>query len=101
MEKELLTPGRLYARLSDEFRTRQIASCGGCRMPMVYLREGPGEGLANWIVESSSSACEPCQALIDEIVRQHADRYDLWDPTAIYARRPFVAFIPGVAHRPQ
>jgi hypothetical protein len=101
MEKELLTPGRLYARLSDAFRTRQDGGCSGCRMPMVYLREEPGEGPANWIVESSPSACEPCQALIDEIVRQHSDRYDLWDPTAIYARRPLAAFIPSVAHRTQ
>jgi hypothetical protein len=101
MEKELLTPGRLYAKLSNEFRARQDGACGGCRMPMVYLREEPGEGPANWIVESSSTACEPCQGLIEEIVRQHADRYDIWDPTAIYAGRPLAAFIPSLAHRPQ
>ena len=70
-------------------------------MPMVSLREEPREGLANWIVESSPTACEPCQALIEEIVRHHADRYDLWDPTAIYANGSLAAFMQNVAHRPQ
>lgn len=62
-------------------------------MPMVFLSEEPKPGEANWIVEPAVAACDPCRQLIDEIVREHASRYDLWDPTAIYARKPFAAFV--------
>ena len=92
MVKELMTPGRLYARLSNELRARQEPRCDGCRMPMVYLREKPVAGEANWIVEPAGQACEACRPLIDEIVREYAVLYDLWDPTAIYALRPIAAF---------
>ncbi len=101
MDKDLLTPGKLYARLSNELRARQTPRCDGCRMPMVYLREKPVAGEANWMVEPAGPACEACQPLIDEIVREHAAQYDLWDPTAIYARRPIAAFAPALNTRLQ
>jgi len=99
MEKEFLTPGRLYAKLSEELQARHGRLCDGCHMPMVYLREEPAEGSANWIVEPAHPACEPCQELIDEIVRQHAARYDLWDPTLTYARPRMALFIPSFCSR--
>ena len=99
MAKELLTPGRLYAKLSEELRARQGRRCDQCHMPMVYLCENPGEASANWIVEASPSACDACGELIDEIVRKHAARYDLRDPTMIYARPRTTVVIPSLSHR--
>jgi hypothetical protein len=94
MGKELVTPGRLYAKLSGELRARQ--RCDGCHMPMVYLSEKPTEGSSpNWILEPSIPACAPCQDLIDAIAREHAARYDLWDPTHTYARPRWALFVPS------
>lgn len=98
MEKELLTPGKLYARLSEEFRARQESRCDGCRMPMVFLSERPRGG-SNWSVEPAPRACQPCQQLIAEIVREHAARFDLWDPTAAYAQHPIASFVPAFPSR--
>lgn len=101
MDKELITPGKLYAKLSAEFRTRKERTCTTCRMPMVFLREEPEGEIANWLTEAPAAACEPCKDLIADIVRNHAARYDLWDPTAIYARRPLAAFVPTLGQRTQ
>jgi hypothetical protein len=96
MGKERVTPGRLYAKLSGELRARQGRRCDGCHMPMVYLSEKPAEsGLPNWILEPTVAACAPCQDLIDEIAREHAARYDLWDPTLTYARPRDAPFVPS------
>jgi hypothetical protein len=100
MEKEFLTPGRLYAKMSEELRARQERRCDECHMPMVYLCENPGEASANWIVEPSPAACAACEELIGEIVRKHAARYDLWDPTMIYARPCAPLYIPNSGPRP-
>ena len=100
MEKELLTPGRLYAKLSEELRARQGRRCDQCHMPMVYLCANPGQASANWIVEPSRAACRACEELIDQIVRKHAARYDIWDPTLIYARPRTTLVIPSLRHRP-
>jgi hypothetical protein len=101
MHKELLTPGKLYARLSNALRIRQQQRCDGCRMPMVFIAETPKPGEPNWIVEPVGPACDRCLLLITEIVSEHANQYDLWDPTAIYARKPFAAFVPPPGPRPQ
>jgi hypothetical protein len=101
MDKELITPGKLYAKLSHEFRERQRGLCEGCRMPMVFQREEVRAGEANWDIESPIAVCETCSALIEQVVHEHADRYDMWDPTAVYARRPAAAFTASLVHRTQ
>jgi hypothetical protein len=100
-EKNLLTPGKLYAKLSAAFRAREDRRCPACRMPMVFLLEHPRNGAANWSVEAAPAACEPCRELIADIVRTHGERFDLWDPTAIYSRPPLASFIPALGQRPQ
>ncbi|MEO7744111.1 MAG: hypothetical protein ABIR98_14330 [Usitatibacter sp.] len=82
MERTALTPGKLYARLSAEFRRLRPEHCGSCRMPLVVLtRGGPGE--CNWIVEPTSKLCGACEALIAEIVQKAAREYDLRDPISV------------------
>jgi hypothetical protein len=82
MERESLTPGKLFARMSAEFRRR--SGHPNCRMPMVMLAhrvtpEGP-----NWTLESGTqAACSKCTLLANAIAGDAAERYDLRDPTAM------------------
>jgi hypothetical protein len=81
MERTTLTPGKLYARLSAEFRRRRRHP--NCRMPMVMLAHRASPGGANWTLEPSLSTCEECMRLVEEIVRGAESEFDLRDPTAI------------------
>lgn len=78
-----LTPGRLYARLSAEFRRLRPVHCGNCRMPMVALTHRPYPDGPNWTVEEMTPVCERCSPLIATIVHQAAEEFDLRDPTAV------------------
>ena len=83
MEREILTPGKLYARLAAEFRRLRPEHCGNCRMPMVALTHRLGPREANWTVEQGSSLCEKCAPLVAAIVKAAAERYDINDPVSV------------------
>ena len=83
MERAVLTPGKLYARLSAEFRRLRHEHCGNCRMPMVVLTHRAGPDDCNWAVESMTPLCDQCQPLIAAIVKKAAEEYDIYDPTAV------------------
>lgn len=90
--KPLLTPGRLYARLSDEFRRRRPADCQSCVMPMLYAIE-PVEGdCANWLVDEMPRSCDACQDLAAEIVRKYSFEYDVYDPAFTTKMKTWDAF---------
>lgn len=77
-----LTPGRLYAMLSAEFREARARTCLGCAMPMVFScdrEEGRG---ANWAVEPMATRCSRCEVEIARIVGKYAALYDMHDPNA-------------------
>ena len=82
MERNALTPGKLYARLSAEFRKLRPDHCANCRMPMVVLTSRGGPHACNWTVESTTHLCEKCNGLIADIVRRAAEEFDLYDPTS-------------------
>jgi len=81
MDKIPLTPGKLYARLSEEFNRRRPRECASCHMPMVYVIEREMGDYANWLVDDVAAGCEECRGLVNEIVSAHALRYDIFDPT--------------------
>jgi hypothetical protein len=83
MERTLLTPGKLYARLSAEFRRVRPQTCGNCRMPMVVLTHRLRPDSCNWSVEAASNMCAECEQLIAKIVANAALEYDLHDPISI------------------
>ena len=83
MNRDILTPGKLYALLAAEFRRLRPEHCGNCRMPMVVLTHRLGPAEANWTVEDSSPLCEKCAPLIAAIVKQAAARYDINDPVSV------------------
>lgn len=83
MDRTALTPGKLYARLSAEFRRVRPEHCGNCRMPMVVLTHRLGPTHCNWTVEPASNICDQCEDLIAAIVKRVAQEYDLNDPISV------------------
>ena len=80
MDRTSLTPGKLYARLSAEFRRLRPTQCESCAMPMPYLVHRDGDDAPNWAVEDDVAACSGCTLIAAEVVRRLALEYDLWDP---------------------
>ena len=83
MYRTTLTPGKLYARMSAEFRRMRPAHCGNCRMPMVLLAHRLELDGPNWTVERDGPMCDKCRPIIAAIVRQAAAEFDLRDPTSV------------------
>ena len=96
MERTPLTPGKLYARLSAEFRQVRPEHCGNCRMPMVVLTHRLGPDSCNWTVEPASNLCSECEELIASIVEKAAREYDLHDPISV----PFFPHPSAASSRP-
>lgn len=83
MPRTVLTPGRLFALLSSEFRRSRPAQCTGCRMPFPYLVIRPDEVSANWFVSPFAECPHGCHGVIAEIVARLGPLYDLVDWTAV------------------
>jgi hypothetical protein len=83
MDRKALTPGKLYARLSSEFRRLRPEHCGSCRMPMVVLTHRMRLDDCNWTVERAANLCEKCRVLVAAIVRRASEDYDLHDPISV------------------
>ena len=92
MERIALTPGKLFARLSAEFKRRREHP--NCRMPMVMLAHRVLPDGPNWTLEPSLTACEDCMPLVEAIVHEAATRYDLRDPTALPRWPPGATRVP-------
>jgi hypothetical protein len=88
MAKIISTPGKLYARLSQEFARSRPRECVSCHMPMVYVIERHHGDCANWLVEDPPMGCERCKAVVSEIVRRFSFQYDIFDPTCTPVRAP-------------
>jgi hypothetical protein len=78
-----LTPGRLYARLSMEFRKQRPMLCESCAMPMAYLVHRAGDDAPNWAVEDDVAACSGCTIIAAGVVKRLSRQYDLWDPISV------------------
>ncbi len=83
MDRTALTPGKLYARLSAEFRRLRPPDCGNCHMPMVVLTHRLGPDDCNWTVEPPSHLCDPCLEMLAAVVKKVATEYDLHDPISV------------------
>jgi hypothetical protein len=83
MDRTTLTPGRLYARLANEYRRVRPQHCGNCRMPMVLLTHRVHPDGPNWTLDDSTPLCDKCGPLIAAVVRRTAEEFDLKDPTAV------------------
>lgn len=98
MDRQTLTPGRLYARLSAEFRRLRPRHCGNCRMPMVQLTHRASPEACNWAVDETSPLCDRCRGLVGAIVGDASRQFDLRDPVSV-PYFPRSALRPGLAAR--
>lgn len=83
MDRQSLTPGRLYAKLSAEFRRVRPQHCGNCRMPMVQLTHRASPEACNWAVEEAAPLCERCGPLVAALVKDASSQFDLRDPVSV------------------
>ena len=97
MDKETLTPGRLYARLSQEFHRTRPEECRSCQMPMVTIAVPRTLDEPNWTVEPHK-CCKECAPLIEDIVERYSRRYSMYDPVSALQGRPLPI---GYPHAPQ
>jgi hypothetical protein len=78
--RTLVTPGRLYALMSTEFRKVRPEGHRGCIMPMVFRREPARRGDAQWGIQPMTSQCECCTGIALAIAQRHAEAYEMNDP---------------------
>ena len=98
--KITLTPGRLYAELSAEFRQLRDPECANCILPMPIPVEDPEDGEPTWMLGALPHHCASCSKAIARIVRRYQAKYDLMDPISppVRMRRPLVS-PPASAYR--
>ena len=82
MDRTFLTPGRLYARLSAEFRMLRPGSCSSCSVPLPFVVDRADPDSANWELGEGPPVCDDCRATIEEVVSRALAYYDIYDPTA-------------------
>lgn len=83
MAKIALTPGKLYALMSAEFRKLRPTQCESCAMPVPYLVFPAYTGAPNWAVDDQVAACSGCTLIAGEVVECFSEQYELWDPISI------------------
>ena len=88
--KTALTPGRLYSKLSSEYRQVRCSRCQNYALPLPYPVDQANRDSPSWMLEALSRDCEDCGRAIAGIVRRYQARYDLIDPItpAVKASRP-------------
>lgn len=83
-KRPVLTPGRLYAKMSEEFRGhREKVGCS-CIMPLPSTREPPADGGCNWEIRPLWSHCTRCDDFLKDLVARYQATYDVFDPTHEY-----------------
>lgn len=79
--RRTVTPGRLYALMSAEFKSVRADGHWLCTMPMLV----PGRGTrtlkgANWYLQPMTSQCDDCSRLARGIALRFAPSFDISDP---------------------
>jgi hypothetical protein len=87
MDRTALTPGKLYARLSAEFRMLRPDSCSSCSVPLPLVVERDGPDSANWQLGAVPPVCDACRTTIEEVASRASEHYDVYDPTISPIRR--------------
>jgi hypothetical protein len=78
--RTVVTPGRLYAMMSAEFRKSRVAGHASCIMPMVCARERVQRSEPAWGIQSMTSQCEACTRIAQGIAQRHGRLYEMHDP---------------------
>ena len=81
-QRTSITPGRLYAKMSEEFRAHRAAHGCNCVMPLPITNAFASTDECNWHVEPLWSQCADCDEYLPRLVARFAARYDVHDPVS-------------------
>jgi len=76
-----ITPARLYVLLNREFTLRLSKRCPACTVPMPFRVDRLEPGAPNWEVFFPPDCGGECANLMQELVAEHQERYELVPPT--------------------
>ena len=79
--RTLITPGRLYQRLSSDFRQVCCTKCARYSLPLPSLVDDHATEGA-WRLGQLAEECDECAKAIEEIVKRHQGIFDLLDPVS-------------------
>ncbi len=88
MDRNVITPGKLYALLSAEYHRARPAECRACRMPMVTLIAPRDLDSPNWKLEPFQCS-ERCTEVVKQLARNFGESYELFDPVSVHYRSMF------------
>ena len=71
------TAADLFVLIDREFRRRRARECTACYVPLPYRVDRSGEEAANWEVMIPDACQWGCDMLLEEIVEDFRQRYDL------------------------
>jgi hypothetical protein len=78
MKNRTLTSGtELYLLLSREFKRRQLKKCRVCYTQFPYRVDRRDDASANWELVLPPDCGGECRAIMEELVAEFSDRYDL------------------------
>jgi hypothetical protein len=72
-----ITPAQLYLRLNREFTLRQSRRCPACAVPMPFRVDRLEDGAPNWEVFFPPDCGGECAAILQELVAEHQEAYEL------------------------
>ena len=76
-QRKAITAGELYVMLDREFRMRQSRECGTCYLLLPFRVDQPDPTKANWEIITPPECSLGCTELIERLVGQYAEHYDL------------------------
>jgi len=71
-----ITAGELYVQLDREFRQRRPRECASCYL-MLPFRVDRADGGPNWEVIVPAACPHGCAYVIEELVAEYGQEYDL------------------------
>ena len=74
--KKPITASELYVRLDQEFRQRRPRECASCYL-LLPFRVDTADGGANWEVIIPPSCAHGCANVIEELVTEFGQYYEL------------------------
>jgi hypothetical protein len=76
-QRKTITAGELYVILDREFRSRQSSDCTSCYFLLPFRVDQHDGAKANWEVIVPPGCPHDCSSLVDEIVDEYGQIYEL------------------------
>jgi hypothetical protein len=76
-ERRPISAGELYVMLDREFRLRQSTKCGSCYILLPFRVDQHDHSKANWEIVMPPDCPYGCARIVERIVEDYAERYEL------------------------